>query len=221
MIDDEQVFCENVCEYLTLRGFEKCEYALNVEEAIKLLQYDAYDLITLDVDLGSDSGVEKISSITKIYSGPIIFLSCVSDLETKLTALRNGGTDYLIKPIELEELYLRSTIMIDNFRKKKEKQYGDYSINVQPKSVEINGRNLKLTAIGIKLLLFFLKNPNVIHTREYIYDQVWGGEYFYSSRVVDTAVAHVRRETLDGNIKTVRGKGYMYVANDKMEIKKE
>lgn len=210
VVDDNQVFCQSVTKYLTLKEHAECEYALSKDEALDKIKAKNFDLITLDIEMGPDNGIELLAIIREYYQGPIIFLSCISDIKVRVKSLKQGGDDYLMKPFAMEELVVRAEKLIQRYEPTHIERYGDYVLDILNKKAKYKDMELELYENAFNVLRLLLNNENKVLSREYIYSQIWNSSYKYSSRVIDIAIVQIRQQTVDSHIKSVRGVGYVY-----------
>lgn len=210
IIDDNQMFCNNLSKYLSIKAKYICDIANNAIEAIEKIKTYKYDLITLDIELDDVNGIDLLQQIKKNYTGPVIFISCLNDIDTKLNGLKKGGDDYLTKPIEMEELYIRAQKLINRVNANRFIKLGDYVIDEENRVAYHKDKKLILNEQGFGVLALLLKNPGKVYSREALFALIWNSDYSYSSRVIDVAIVNVRKETGDKRIKTVYGVGYTY-----------
>lgn len=209
LVDDNVEFCNNVSEYLSIRGNYECTIVTSPRNVIQELKSRKYDIITLDIEMGEYFGVDMLPSIKEIYSGPIILISCLYDADTKISGLRNGADDYLVKPILMEELYIRIEKLINRINTKSYIKLGRYVFDEAKQVVYMKEKRLDLNVNHYKMLLYMVQNPGELLTREKISMIGWNNSIF-ESRIVDTAISKIRKETKDYHIITIRGQGYMY-----------
>ncbi len=209
-IDDDAKANSVLKEYAKLTRECTIDCATSIHEAIKKIKTKRYDLITLDIELKGENGLEELSQIKSVYGGPIIFVSCLSDRITVANSFNSGADDYISKPYDFEELFLRIERSIQRHGKYRQIIIDEYRIDELKETVYYKDKLLELNALSQKILILLLKNANSILPRKYIFDEVWGSDYTYSSRVVDTHISSIRKATCDYRFKSVRGCGYTY-----------
>lgn len=210
VIDDNLKMCKLIKMFGERQYNYKVDYALNIKEAEALLTKHNYNVITLDIELEEDNGLIQISNIRKLFSGPILFVSCICDIETIIEGFNKGADDYVTKPFDLKELYVRINRSIIRAQTYATKQIVEYTIDSIKNQVYLDGRRLELSDIATKILIVLLERMNEIVTREEIFKAVWNSEYTYSTRVIDTHISYIRKETNDVRIRSIRGKGYTF-----------
>ena len=225
VVEDEKAIADVISERL------KCErYAVDVDYDGEDGLYDAlcgiYDLIILDVMLPSKDGFEILKEIRdeKIDS-KVIMLTAKSTLDDKLVGLTGGADDYVTKPFHIEELVARVNIQL---RKTSDSSnvdilnVGDLTLNLKMSKI-INNESQEEIEIGCKefqLLEYFMRNPNMVISKEQIYDTVWGIDNEIESNNLEAYLSFIRKKIkIIGSkvtIRAVRGLGYkLEVDNEK------
>ncbi|HWK22037.1 MAG TPA: response regulator transcription factor [Ureibacillus sp.] len=190
-----------------------------------LIKYreNTYDLILLDLMLPEMNGLDVLKRIRATEQmTPVILLTAKSEVTDKVKGLDLGANDYVTKPFEIEELIarIRSTIRFSKVNAKMgESQhtsvisYSHLSIDEQTREVLYYKKSVELTPREYDLLLFLLKHPKQVLTREQILEAVWGFDYYGDTNVVDVYIRYVRQKLEKCNptspIQTVRGVGYV------------
>ena len=187
------------------------------------VSYNDYDLVLLDLSLPAKSGLEICKEIRDAnISTPFLVLTGDSKLKSKVELLNAGADDYLVKPFEFEELFSR--IRAVTRRPKQalhtELKIADLVLNTATQKAHMAGEELKLTLREFRILEYFMRNPNVVLSREEITSNIWDFDYDSFSNVVDVFINKVRNK-IDKQrpkklIETVRGIGYRL--NAAMEV---
>lgn len=209
LIVEDEVSISNLIKInLDVAGY-KTRQAYDGEEALDIISKNKIDLILLDVMIPKIDGFELIQKI-KYMSIPVIFLTAKDSVIDKVTGLRLGAEDYIVKPFESIELLARIEVVLrrygnnDNIIK-----FKDISILLNDRIVKINDTVVDLTLKEFELFVLLLKNKNVALSRENILQKVWGYEYFGETRTVDNHIQKIRSKlNLNDNIKTVYKVGY-------------
>lgn len=179
------------------------------------LANNTVDFILLDINLPDINGYEiskKIKSNPNVYGTPyIIVLTSKINTEDVIKGFKNGADDYLKKPFNPEELKLRIKAASRNFMSF-ENTYTYKTISIDPNSQVITYENqlIKVTKTEFKLLLYFMKNINIVLTRRKIYKNVWDDLYFEGNRTIDVYVRRLKIKIplLNEFLENVRGIGY-------------
>lgn len=158
------------------------------------------DLIILDVMLPQVSGLDICEAIRKLSDVPILFLSAKGTTADKIAGLKKGGTDYLAKPFELEELLLRVQILLNRSNPKKEQTIehltiGSKTINFSTFEVvdTVTGSTVGLSKREIELLQLFYEKEGLVISRDEILDLIWGKDQFPTSRTIDNYILSFRK----------------------------
>ncbi|WFD10013.1 response regulator transcription factor [Tepidibacter hydrothermalis] len=208
IVEDEASISNLIKINLDVAGYSTRQ-AYDGEEALDIISENKIDLILLDVMIPKIDGFELIQKI-KHMNIPVIFLTAKDSLIDKVTGLRLGAEDYIVKPFEAIELLARIEVVLrrygnnDNIIK-----FKNISILLNDRVVKINDKVVDLTLKEFELFVLLLKNKNVALTREGILQKVWGYEYYGETRTVDNHIQKIRSKlNLNDNIKTVYKVGY-------------
>lgn len=215
IVDDEENIRKVIREYLEFEGF-LCFEASNGEEAIKMCKENSYDLIVLDIMMPKIDGFTVAKEIRKKQSVPIIMLSARSEEYDKLYGFDVGIDDYVTKPFSPKELVARIKANLKrNTIMNEEISYLGLKIDTLGHNVYVDNKKINLTNKEYELLLYLIKNKNIVLTREQILNNVWNMDYLGEERTIDTHIKTLR--SLLGKYKTlivtVRGVGYKFEEN--------
>lgn len=212
IVDDEENIRKVIREYLEFEGF-LCFEASNGEEAIKMCKENSYDLIVLDIMMPKIDGFTVAKEIRKKSNVPIIMLSARSEEYDKLYGFDVGIDDYVTKPFSPKELVARIKANLKrNTIMNEEISYLGLKIDTLGHNVYVDNKKINLTNKEYELLLYLIKNKNIVLTREQILNNVWNMDYLGEERTIDTHIKTLR--SLLGKYKnlivTVRGVGYKF-----------
>ena len=219
IIDDDKRLRELLEDYLLEKKF-KVYLANDFLSAKEILQYFVFDLVIIDRMMPSGDGIDLIKIIKKNNNTPIIMLTAMGESEKRIEGLKYGADDYLSKPFEPEELYLRIqkllTLFNVNLEKKKTVIFGDFIFNLDTLQLKKNTDVVYLTEGENKLLLKLINKKNDIVLRE----ELAGSNFDESElRKVDVQITRLRQK-IEINpkqshfIKTIRGKGYKLICDE-------
>ncbi|WP_010529392.1 response regulator transcription factor [Lentibacillus jeotgali] len=190
----------------------------NGKSALELLTEQEWDLVLLDIMLPELSGMEVLRRVRRFdESTPIILLTARDEVYDKVNGLDQGANDYITKPFQIEELLARIRAQLRQPRKAEAPQHeelsiGDLAVDVDAREVRRSKQPIDLTPREFDLLVYLLKNKNVVLTRDQLIEHVWGFDYFGDTNVVDVYVRYLRQKVdkpFDPPyIQTVRGVGY-------------
>ncbi len=217
IIEDEKPIAELLQYGLQQEGY-RVRTAFSGSDGLKLFENDRPDLLILDWMLPDCSGVDLCQMITKKYNVPIIMLTARSSMDDKVHGLEAGADDYITKPFELREVIVRIKVILRRIGKSRDAGSGPLSFHgmlLQPEEriVERDGQPIDLTPREYDLLLFLLRRPHQVFTRDVLLEQVWGYDYLGDTRTVDTHIQRLRKKLdMADSIQTVFGVGYKYTA---------
>ncbi len=219
IVDDDKRLRELLKDYLTEKNLEiyLCE---DFNDAKEILSLVLFDLIILDRMMPSGDGINLINFIKKTSDTPIIMLTAMGDNNNKIEGLKNGADDYLSKPFEPEELFLRISNLLslyDNFKNKTSQVvFGDFVFNINKIELQKKNNLVYLTEGENNLLLKLIKKRNNIVLREELAEQEFDESEL---RKIDVQITRLRQK-IEINpkqpqyIKTIRGKGYKLICEE-------
>ena len=151
---------------------------------------------------------------------PILLVTAKSDISDKRTGFLLGADDYMVKPIDIEEMLLRIEVLLRRAQNanKKKIEIGKLFIDYDQRTIIRNGVIYNLALKEFQLLYKFLTKPNVILTRQELIDEIWGLESESDYRTIDVHVKRIREKLFDIDefeIVTVRGVGYKCIIKEK------
>ena len=201
VVDDEKLIVKGIRFSLEQDGME-VDCAYDREEALELAKKTEYDVVLLDVMLPKYDGYEVCQAIREFSDMPIIMLTAKGGDMDKILGLEYGADDYISKPFNILEVKARIKAIIrrssKNKRMKKEEANvsvigsGDLKMDTESRRVFIGEREINLTAKEFDLLVFLVRNPNKVYSREALLTYVWGNKAMDSGDV-RTVDVHVRR----------------------------
>ncbi len=219
IVDDDERLRELLKDYLTEKNLNVflCE---DYMEAKNITSYILFDLIILDRMMPSGDGIDLVKYIKKDISTPVILLTAMGEDENIIEGLKIGADDYLSKPFEPEELFLRINNLLnlyENFKDNKLRvSFGEFIFNTSSLELIKNNKLIYLTEGENNLLFKLVQKRNDIVLREELADQEFDETEL---RKVDVQITRLRQK-LEINakqpqfIKTVRGKGYKLICNE-------
>lgn len=219
IIDDDAKLRRFVREGLESEGFE-CVEAGDGATADRILRSDqgGFDVILLDVVLGSDSGWDVLESLrAQGRATPVIFVTALDSVPERVKGLRLGADDYVVKPFALEELVARIETVLRRTRAGSV-EAGDLKLELTRRSAERAGKSLDLSPREFDLLHALMRGEGRTLTRAELLEDVWKLHEEPSTNLVDVHIGRLRRK-LDrlgpSIIETVRGAGYRLAAPDR------
>lgn len=218
IVDDEFEMRELVSLMLQRDGLETL-HASNGEEAYRLLNHEQLDLVLLDIMMPGEDGFDVCSTIRKSSNIPIIFLTAKDANEDKVRGLTLGGDDYIVKPFTSSELIARIQAVMrryqpnDNSDRQHLIMRGAVTLDEIARRVTVNGKEVPLTLKEFDLLHLFMRQPNIVYTREQLLEKIWSLDYDGGTRTVDTHIKTLRLKLGKDSgkvIQTVWGIGYRF-----------
>ena len=212
VVDDELLIRQVIKEYLLLEGYEVDE-ASDGEEALKLVQFNDYSLMIMDIMMPHMDGFQACREINKIKDIPCIMLSARSDEYDKLNGFEIGIDDYVTKPFSPKELMARVKAVLKRVSPESTNvRFGKLMMDDKAHDVFLGDNKLYLTPKEYDLLKYFISNKNIALSREQLLTNVWGYDFYGDDRTIDTHVKTLRKNLGDYGdyIKTVRGIGYKF-----------
>lgn len=208
VVEDDKAIRDLISINLEIVGYKVIK-ANDGYLAKKLIEEKSFDLILLDVMLPKIDGFTLITQIRN-KNIPIIFVTAKESVLDRVTGLRLGADDYIVKPFEIIELVARVEAVLrrydaspQNFIFKNIEVFNDQRI------VKLDGELIELTYKEFDLLVLFLQNRNIALSRDQILEKVWGFDYAGETRTVDIHVQRLRDKlNLKDDIKTVFKVGY-------------
>ena len=219
IIDDDKRLRELLKKYLSEKKYNiyLCD---DFKTSKEILQFFTFDLIIVDRMMPTGDGINLIKVIKDKSDVPVILLTAMGEIENKIDGLKIGADDYISKPFEPEELYLRIGKLLKLFNQNKKKNqfivFGEFSFNLKTLQLNKNDEIVYLTEGENTLLLKLIKKKNDIVLREELAES----DYDESElRKVDVQITRLRQKIEDNPkqpqfIKTIRGKGYKLICNE-------
>lgn len=217
VVEDDPDINRLLCRVLEGAGYP-CRPAFSGSEgALWAEQYD-YDLVLLDLMLPGLTGEEFIAQMRRRKTMPIIVLSAKADLEDRVNVLRLGADDFIPKPFDNTEVLARVEAQLRRYKQFDRESggavlvRGDLTLDKEGVSVTAAGHAVSLTAREFHILTLLMEHPKKVFTREQLYEQIWGGEYFGDDNTVNVHISNLRSKLSKASpreyIKTVWGIGF-------------
>lgn len=216
VVEDDEKLNRAVCTYLNDSGF-LTKGCLNAKEAYDEMYNHLYELIISDIMMPEIDGFEFAQTVRTVNKTiPILFMSAKDDLPSKQKGFQLGIDDYMVKPIELDELILRIRALLRraNIETERKITVGNLELDADGMSAEIAGEEINLTTREFNLIYKLLSYPKKTFFRAQLMDEFWETDSDTSLRAVDVYVTKLRDKlsACDGfKIVTVRGLGYKAV----------
>lgn len=222
LIEDEQKVASFIKKGLQEQGYLVAA-GRDSNEGERLLNDGKYDLLILDLMLPGVNGIEFCRRLREYNSAiPILMLTALGSTSEKVTGLKAGADDYLVKPFHFDELLARIEALLRRsnagITDNGVLSFSDLKIDLSGKIAFRAGKSIALTVKEYNLLELFLRNPNKLLSRQYIAEKVWGIGFDTGTNVIDVYVNYLRNKVDKGFpqrlIHTVIGMGYILRENE-------
>lgn len=219
LIEDDAVVSKIVERTLGVNGYSYTSRS-NATEGEELARKKQFDVIILDLGLPDKNGMEVCKSLRADgITTPILILSAMSGVKTKVQGLEIGADDYLTKPFDVDELTARLNALnrrhneLDNDETEQILHCAELKINLLEREFVVNRENVLLTNNEFDLMIYLMKNANRVVTRDEIASEVWDIHFDTQTNYINVYISYLRKkiaEHTDTNyIQTIRGKGFM------------
>ncbi len=224
LVDDEPLIVKGLKYSLEQEGYET-DSAADGEEALNKFFAGKYDLILLDVMLPKLDGIEVCQRIREKSYVPIIMLTAKGEDMDKILGFEYGADDYMTKPFNILEVKARIKSILRRASYQMQEAapqvmiVRDMVMNLDNRSVAIDGRDVNLTAKEFDLLQLFMSNRGKVFSREALLETIWKYDYLGDLRTVDVHIRRLR-EKIEHNpaqpefILTKWGVGYYFTDKD-------
>lgn len=235
IIEDDKEIADLLSVYLTKNGYETTAKNDGVAGLNELKAHTAdYGMILLDMMLPGFSGDELLPKVRSITDIPVIVISAVSALDSRMTMMRAGADDYIIKPFELPDVLVRIEAvarryqiqlrldapgtdpgrngMSANLTPDRTLRYGNIILNKDTSSVTVKDEEVSLTAREYQILDLLLENPKKLFSKANLFTSIWNEEYFPEDQSLKVHMSNLRSKLRKKDdfdyIETVWGMGY-------------
>lgn len=216
VVEDDEKLNRIVCTYLNDSGFQ-AKGCLGAQEAYDEMYNQLYDLIISDIMMPGIDGFEFARTVRKVNQRiPILFMSARDDLPSKQKGFQLGIDDYMVKPVDLDELVLRVRALLRraNIEMERKITVGNLVLDADGMSAEVDGEEINLTTREFNIIFKLLSYPKKTFSRAQLMDEFWDLDSDTSLRAVDVYMTKLRNKLSDCDgfkIVTVRGLGYKAV----------
>jgi len=211
MIEDDELASEIIADYLGGCGFV-VECVFTATDGVAYIKHNDYDILILDINLPDFTGYEVLKNIRKNTSLPVIITSAYSDTKSKILAFKYGANDYMVKPLDLEELEARIWVQLSK-NSEIEMKKENTTFEIKDSKIFFKNSILDLTSVEHEIMSVLIQNKNQTMKREDLVDAL---SSLSSNRSLDNHIKNIRKKIGDnGNkavyLKTEYGVGYRLV----------
>ncbi len=216
VVEDDKELNRTVCSFLNHSGYEATG-CLNASEAYDALYENVFDLIVSDIMMPGIDGFEFARNVRELNEDiPILFMTARDDIASKQRGFRIGVDDYMVKPIDLDELFLRIGALLRRAKiaSSKRLEIGNFHMDADEHTAYLGDQEIALTSREFSILYKLLSYPKKTFTRTQLMDEFWDADSETAPRAVDVYMTKLRAKLADCEafeIKTVHGLGYKAV----------
>ena len=216
VVEDDRDLNRTVCAFLNASGYEATG-CLNANDAYDAMYATMFDLIVSDIMMPGIDGFEFAKTVRSLNENiPILFMTARDDFASKQRGYRIGVDDYMVKPIDLDELFLRIGALLRRAKiaSSRRLEVGNFRMDADEHTALLNGEEINLTNREFNILYKLLSYPKKTFTRQQLMDEFWNADTDTAPRAVDVYMTKLRGKLADCEefeIKTVHGLGYKAV----------
>ena len=216
VVEDDRELNKTVCSFLNHSGYAAIG-CLNANEAYDALYENMFDLIVSDIMMPGVDGFEFTRTVREQNQDiPILFMTARDDIASKQRGFRIGVDDYMVKPIDLDELFLRIGALLRRAKiaASRKLEIGSFVMDADEHTAYLGDKELSLTNREFSILYKLLSYPKKTFTRTQLMDEFWDADTETAPRAVDVYMTKLRSklsDCRDFEIKTVHGLGYKAV----------
>ena len=216
VLEDDKELNRTVCAFLNNSGYEAVG-CINANEAYDALYENTIDLIVSDIMMPGVDGFEFARNVRDVNNDiPILFMTARDDIASKQRGFRIGVDDYMVKPIDLDELFLRIGALLRRAKiaSSRKLEIGSFVMDADEHTAYLGDDEISLTSREFNILYKLLSYPKMTFTRTQLMDEFWDVDTGTAPRAVDVYMTKLRQKLSDCEdfeIKTVHGLGYKAV----------
>ena len=216
IVEDDKDLNRSVCSFLNQNGYEATG-CLSAPAAYDAMYETMFDLIISDIMMPEVDGFEFAKTVRSLNNEiPILFMTAKDDIASKQRGYRVGIDDYMVKPVDLDELLLRVGALLRRYRiaTSHRLEIGAFVMDMDERTATLGGEEIALTQREFNLLYKLLSYPKKTFSRQQLMDEFWDAETTSGPRTVDVYMTKLRAklaECDDFEIQTVHGLGYKAV----------
>lgn len=216
VVEDDKELNRTVCSFLNHSGYVATG-CLNADDAFDAMYENVFDLIVSDVMMPGTDGFEFAKEVRNLNADiPILFMTARDDIASKQRGFRIGVDDYMVKPIDLDELFLRIGALLRRAKiaANRKLEIGSFVMDADEHTAYLDEEEIQMTNREFSILYKLLSYPKKTFTRTQLMDEFWGADTETAPRAVDVYMTKLRSklaECDDFEIVTVHGLGYKAV----------
>lgn len=211
VVEDDRTIAEQLRDALSAHGFA-VDIAVNGKDAWFLGETESYDVAILDLGLPEQDGLSVLSNWRKTgINLPVLILTARHTWREKVTGLRTGADDYLVKPFEMEELLARVEVLIRRASGHASPiiTCGDLELDPASQRITLAGKHIELSALEYRLISYLMHRPNDVVSKTVLTEHLYDQDFNHDSNVIEVLINRCRKKLGPHWIKTRRGQGYV------------
>ena len=216
VVEDDKELNRTVCSFLNHSGYEATG-CLNADDAFDEMYSNIFDLIVSDIMMPGIDGFEFVKEVRDMNKDiPILFMTARDDIASKQKGFRIGVDDYMVKPIDLDELFLRIGALLRRAKiaANRKLEIGRFVMDADEHTAYLDEEEISMTNREFSILYKLLSYPKKTFTRTQLMDEFWDADTETAPRAVDVYMTKLRSKLANCNdfeIVTVHGLGYKAV----------
>lgn len=214
IIEDDSDINNLLCDALTKAGY-RCTQAFSGTEGLLQLKQGDFQLIFLDLMLPGANGETVLTEIRKNGSVPVIVMSALDSVDTKIDLLNLGADDYITKPFNVKELVARAAVQLRKASpavNSSAVSFKDLTLDRSNFLLSVNGIPVELTKHEFKIMELLMLNQDKVFSKQDIYDYAWEDFYIGEDKTVNVHISNIRRKLKQHSeteyIETIWGIGF-------------
>lgn len=220
VVEDDNDINKLLCDIIQNSGYIP-QSAYSGTEAMIYLERQKWDMVLLDLMLPGMTGEEILTKISEEIPVPVMIISAKSEQQVKIDALRTGADDYITKPFDIEEVsaridsHLRRYRLMSQSSSTKELRLKDICVDIDSKTVIVNGVELYFTAREYSILVLLMSSPKKVYTKPNLFESVWNEDFHGDDNTINVHMSNIRSKLSIANpseqyIETIWGVGYSF-----------
>lgn len=216
VLEDDKDLNITLCSFLNQSGYEATG-CLNAGDAYDAMYNKVFDLIISDIMMPNVNGFEFVKTVRSLNKNiPILFMTACDDFPSKQRSYGVGIDDYMVKPIDFDELLLHIGALLRRYKIASDRrlEVGNFIMDVDEHTAYLNNEEIQLTTREFNLLYKLLSYPKKTFTRQQLIDEFWDADTLSGPRTVDVYMTRLRSKLNNCNsfeILTVYGLGYKVI----------
>lgn len=216
LLEDQPTLAEAIASHLKAKGF-KVDAAASLRMAEAALRVGNFDAAIFDLSLPDGDGMSLLSSLRQQGSKlPVIIMTARDRISDRIKGLESGADDYVVKPIDLNELVARLHAVLRRYGGNPNPlvKLGKFEIDQNGHRILLDGKDVQLTGKEWSLVEKLVAKPNAIVSKEKLEEALYGFDDEIASNTLEVYVSRIRKKLGKETIETVRGLGYRFVAGN-------